>query len=44
MNMMIVGRAVQGLGAGSLTMIIQIIIADLVSLQERGIFNGLMAL
>jgi MFS family permease len=36
--------AVQGLGAGAITALTQIIIADLVPLTERGVFNGIMAL
>lgn len=36
--------AIQGLGAGAITALIQIIIADLVPLKERGSFNGVMAL
>ncbi|KAI0051607.1 MFS general substrate transporter [Auriscalpium vulgare] len=44
MNMLIAGRTIQGLGSGSLTALVQIIIADLVPLRERGSFNGLMAL
>ncbi|KAJ6585313.1 MFS general substrate transporter [Mycena capillaripes] len=44
MNFLIVGRTVQGLGAGAITDIIQIIIADLVPLKERGSFNGVMTL
>ncbi|KAJ7641556.1 iron permease [Roridomyces roridus] len=44
MNFLIGGRTVQGLGAGATTALIQIIIADLVPLKERGSFNGVMAL
>ncbi|KAF9062261.1 iron permease [Rhodocollybia butyracea] len=44
MNFLIGGRTVQGLGAGAITALIQIIIADLVPLKERGSFNGIMAL
>ncbi|KAJ7210523.1 iron permease [Mycena pura] len=36
--------AIQGLGAGTITALTQIIIADLVPLKERGSFNGVMAL
>ena len=35
--------AVQGLGAGAITSSVQIILSDLVTLQERGTFSGLMA-
>ncbi|KAJ6572152.1 iron permease [Mycena capillaripes] len=44
MNFLIGGRTIQGLGAGGITALIQIIIADLVPLKERGLFNGVMAL
>nr|GAT44485.1 MFS general substrate transporter [Mycena chlorophos] len=44
MNMLIVGRTIQGLGAGGLTSLTQIVLSDLVSLKERGMFNGLIGL
>ncbi|KAJ6454453.1 iron permease [Mycena vitilis] len=44
MNFLIAGRTVQGLGAGAVTALVNIIIADLVPLKDRGLFNGLMAL
>ncbi|KAJ6591050.1 major facilitator superfamily domain-containing protein [Mycena vulgaris] len=44
MNFLIGGRTIQGLGAGAITALIQIIISDLVPLRERGVFNGIMAL
>ncbi|KAF8258823.1 major facilitator superfamily domain-containing protein [Lactarius quietus] len=44
MNMLIAGRTVQGLGAGTITASMQIILSDLVTLRERGTFSGLMAL
>jgi len=44
MNMLIAGRAVQGLGAGAITSSVQIMLSDLVTLRERGTFSGLMAL
>ncbi|KAI9510085.1 major facilitator superfamily domain-containing protein [Russula earlei] len=44
MNMLIGGRAVQGLGAGAITSSVQIMLSDLVTLRERGTFSGLMAL
>ncbi|KAI0268427.1 major facilitator superfamily domain-containing protein [Russula aff. rugulosa BPL654] len=44
MNMLIAGRAVQGLGAGAITSSVQIMLSDLVTLRERGTFSGLIAL
>ncbi|KAJ7641544.1 major facilitator superfamily domain-containing protein [Roridomyces roridus] len=44
MNFLIGGRTVQGLGAGAMIALTQIIIADLVPLKERGSFNGIMPL
>ncbi|KAH9954083.1 iron permease [Russula dissimulans] len=44
MNMLIFGRVVQGLGAGKISSMMQIILSDLVTLRERGTFTGLMAL
>ncbi|KAN0107384.1 MFS general substrate transporter [Russula decolorans] len=44
MNMLIAGRAVQGLGAGVITSSVHILLSDLVTLRERGTFSGLMAL
>ncbi|KAF7351678.1 MFS domain-containing protein [Mycena sanguinolenta] len=44
MNMLIAGRGVQGLGAGGIISLTHIIVADLVSLCERGVFNGLIAM
>lgn len=35
-NMLIAGRAVQGVGAGGIYIIIDIIVSDLVPLRERG--------
>ncbi|KAJ7218461.1 major facilitator superfamily domain-containing protein [Mycena pura] len=43
-NTLIIGRGIQGLGAGGITALIQIIIGDLVPLKDRGLFNGIMAL
>jgi MFS family permease len=37
-------KAVQGLGAGAITSSVQIVLSDLVTLRERGTFNGLIAL
>ncbi|KAF8837708.1 MFS general substrate transporter [Paxillus ammoniavirescens] len=44
MNMLIAGRAVQGLGGGGIQSLTGIILADLVSLQERGVYAGLFGL
>ncbi|KAF9241322.1 MFS general substrate transporter [Melanogaster broomeanus] len=44
MNMLIAGRAVQGLGGGGIQSLTGIILADLVSLQERGMYSGLFGL
>ncbi|KAF9236868.1 MFS general substrate transporter [Melanogaster broomeanus] len=44
MNMLIAGRAVQGLGGGGIQSLTAIILADLVSLQERGLYAGLFGL
>ncbi|KAI0273935.1 major facilitator superfamily domain-containing protein [Russula aff. rugulosa BPL654] len=44
MNMLIIGRAIQGLGAGTITSSVHIILSDLVTLRERGTFSGLMAI
>ncbi|KAJ3019302.1 hypothetical protein NUW54_g122 [Trametes sanguinea] len=44
MNMLIAGRAVHGAGAGGITTLSQIILSDLVTLRERGTYNGLFGL
>ncbi|RDX51312.1 Mfs1.2 [Lentinus brumalis] len=44
MNMLIAARVLQGVGAGGMTTLSQITISDLVTLQERGTFNGLIGL
>ncbi|KAF8548720.1 MFS general substrate transporter [Imleria badia] len=44
MNMLIVGRAIQGLGGGGIQSLTAIILADIVTLQERGIYAGLYGL
>ncbi|KAI0730581.1 Mfs1.2 [Earliella scabrosa] len=44
MNMLIAARVVQGAGAGGMLTISQIILSDLVTLQERGMYNGLFGL
>ncbi|KAL5534885.1 hypothetical protein ACEPAF_2975 [Sanghuangporus sanghuang] len=43
-NFIITARTIQGVGAGGIASLTQIIIADLVPLQERGTFNGLVAI
>ena len=40
MTWLIIARAVQGLGAGSILGLTQIIISDIVSLEERGKYAG----
>ncbi|CAI7634184.1 unnamed protein product [Penicillium discolor] len=37
-NMLIIGRAVQGIGSGGINMIVDVIVSDLVPLRERGNF------
>lgn len=44
MNMLITGRTIQGLGGGGIQSLTSIILADLVSLQERGIYATLFGL
>ncbi|KAJ8089892.1 hypothetical protein PM082_018470 [Marasmius tenuissimus] len=44
MSWLIGGRTVQGLGAGAIQSLTSIIISDLVSLQERGIYNAFVGL
>ncbi|KAJ7463436.1 major facilitator superfamily domain-containing protein [Mycena galericulata] len=44
MNMLIAARTVQGAGAGGVFSLTQIILSDLVTLQERGKYNGLFGL
>jgi MFS family permease len=44
MDMLIWGRAVQGIGAGGINMLIDMIICDLVPMRERGNFIGLLFL
>jgi MFS family permease len=41
-NMLIGGRAVQGVGAGGINMLVDMIVCDLVPLRERGKFMGLL--
>lgn len=44
MYMLISGRTVQGFGGGGIQSLTSIILADLVSLQERGVYVGLFGL
>ncbi|TCD65221.1 hypothetical protein EIP91_002968 [Steccherinum ochraceum] len=44
MEMMIGGRTVQGLGGGAIASLSQIIVSDLVSLSERGLYSGFISL
>lgn len=44
MKMLIAGRTIQGLGGGGIQSVTSIILADLVSLQERGVYAGLFGL
>ncbi|KZV84170.1 iron permease [Exidia glandulosa HHB12029] len=43
MNMLIAGRVVQGWGGGGILAMPHIILSDLVSLRERGTYNGILA-
>ncbi|KZT52010.1 iron permease [Calocera cornea HHB12733] len=42
MTAMIAGRTVQGLGGGGILSLTEIIVADLVPLRERGVFQGIL--
>nr|GAT53700.1 MFS general substrate transporter [Mycena chlorophos] len=44
MDSLLGGRTVQGIGGGVMSALIQIIVADLVPLKDRGTFNGILAL
>nr|GAT46162.1 predicted protein [Mycena chlorophos] len=44
MNMMIAARAIQGVGGGGILALSEILVADLVPLAERGIYQGLIGL
>ncbi|KAJ6456450.1 major facilitator superfamily domain-containing protein [Mycena sanguinolenta] len=44
MNMLIAARTVQGAGAGGVFSLTQIILSDMVTLEERGKYNGLFGL
>ena len=42
LNMLLVGRAIQGLGAGGLMNLSNIVVSDLFSLRDRGLYLGLI--
>ncbi|KAG9043887.1 hypothetical protein FS837_009033 [Tulasnella sp. UAMH 9824] len=42
MNMLIAGRAIQGVGGGGILSLTEIIVADLVPLSQRGVYLGLI--
>jgi MFS family permease len=44
MNMLIAGRVIQGLGRGGIQSLTGIILADLVTLQERGLYVALFGM
>ncbi|KAI9566089.1 major facilitator superfamily domain-containing protein [Boletus coccyginus] len=44
MNVLIAGRAIQGFGGGGIQSLTGIILSDLVTLQERGVYSGLYGL
>uniref|UniRef100_A0A093VET8 Putative transporter C3H1.06c n=1 Tax=Talaromyces marneffei PM1 TaxID=1077442 RepID=A0A093VET8_TALMA len=44
MNMIIVGRVLQGFGGGGIDVLAEIILADMTTLQERSLYLGLMAI
>ncbi|KAJ7573867.1 MFS general substrate transporter [Mycena floridula] len=44
MNLLILGRAIQGVGGGGIQAATSIIISDLVPLKERGLFQGITGL
>ncbi|KAF7328582.1 MFS domain-containing protein [Mycena venus] len=44
MPMMIAARAVQGIGGGGILTLTEIVVADLVPLADRGLYQGLLAL
>jgi MFS family permease len=41
-DMLIIGRAVQGIGSGGINMIVDVIVSDLVPLRERGNFIAIV--
>ncbi|KAJ7599216.1 Mfs1.2 [Mycena floridula] len=44
MNWLIAARAIQGVGSGGITSLSSIVISDLITLQDRGIYNALLGL
>ncbi|KAJ3335685.1 hypothetical protein HDU93_004712 [Gonapodya sp. JEL0774] len=42
MNMLIIGRAVAGLGGGGIFSLVMVIISDIVPLEKRGMYQGLI--
>lgn len=42
LNMLLAGRAIQGLGAGGLMVLPNIVISDLYSIRDRGLYFGLI--
>ncbi|TFK84795.1 Mfs1.2 [Polyporus arcularius HHB13444] len=44
MSWLVAARTIQGLGGGAIQSISSIIVSDLVSLRERGVYNGLIGL
>ena len=44
MSMLIAGRTIQGFGGGGIQSLTGIILADLVTLQERGVYIGFFGL
>ncbi|KAH7105175.1 MFS multidrug transporter [Auriculariales sp. MPI-PUGE-AT-0066] len=42
MNMLIAGRCIQGVGGGGILSLPSIVLSDMVSLRERGLYNGLL--
>ena len=44
MNILIAGRAIQGMGGGGIQSITGIVLADLVTLENRGVYAGLYGL
>lgn len=40
MSLMLAGRAIQGVGSGVILALVEIVLADLVPLAERGVFQG----
>ncbi|KAF2138627.1 uncharacterized protein K452DRAFT_256263 [Aplosporella prunicola CBS 121167] len=42
LNMMIAGRAIQGLGGSGINVLVELIICDIIPLRERGTFMGII--